>query len=115
MEVMPDGYDIIMEASGAIQALRQGFHITKLGGTIVQVGIIPPEGIIPLGLIFFKELNYIGSFRFCNVFEEVLKMCCSGNVKVDELISRTFPFKELDKAITYAGDAKDTLKIQVKF
>ena len=115
MEVTPDGYDIVMEASGAIQALRQGFHLAKLGGTIVQVGITPPEEIIPLGLVFFKELNYTGSFRFCNVFEEVLTLCCSGNVKLDELISHTFPFKELDKAIAYACDAKDALKIHVKF
>ena len=113
-EGLPNGFHIVMEASGSISALRQGFHLTRPGGTIVQVGIPPPEEMIPIGLILFKELKYTGSFRFCDVFEEVLAMCASGKVKVEELISRTFPFKELDKAIQYAGETDDILKIQVR-
>jgi len=113
-EVVPNGFHIVMEASGSIHALRQGLHLTRPGGSIVQVGILPTDETIPLGLIFFKELTYIGSFRFCNVFEEVLAMCASGEVQVKEIISRTFPFKELDRAIRHASEAEDLLKVQVK-
>lgn len=113
-EAVPGGFNVIVEASGSIHALRQDFELARTGGVVVQVGILPAEETIPLGLIFFKELNYAGSFRFCNVFEEVLTLCASGEVKVAELISRTFPFNELDKAIQYAGEAEDAFKIQVK-
>ena len=103
-----------MEASGSASALRQGFHLTRAGGTIVQVGIPPSEERIPLGLILFKELNYLGSFRFCNVYEEVLAICASKDVKPEDLISHTFPFMELNKAIQYAGGDDNVLKIQVR-
>jgi len=113
-EEVPDGFHIVMEASGSVHALDQGLKLTRPGGTIVQVGILPAEEMIPPGLIFFKELNYLGSFRFCGVFKEVLAMCASGKIKAKELVSRTFPFNELDRAIRYAGEAKDILKVQVK-
>jgi threonine dehydrogenase-like Zn-dependent dehydrogenase len=115
MEMIPDGFNIAIEASGSIHAVRQGFYLTKKGGTIVQVGILPPEEAIPLGLICFKELNYIGSFRYCNIFEEILTMYSSGKFNVKELISQVYPFKELDKAIASAGESKDTIKIQIKY
>jgi len=113
-EVEPNGFHIVLEASGSVHALRQGLNFTRPGGTIVQVGILPAEEMIAPGLIFFKELNYLGSFRFCGVFKEVLAMCASGKIKAEELISRTFPFHELNKAIRFAGDTEGILKVQVK-
>lgn len=113
-EKIPNGFDVVLEASGSIHALRQGILLARTGGTIVQVGIPPPEEKIPLGLIFFKELDYKASFRFCDVFEEVMDLCASGKVKVKNLISCTFPFNDLEMAIQHAGETEDTLKIQVK-
>ncbi len=108
-----DGFHIVMEASGSIHALRQGFQLARRGATIVQVGILPSEEVIPVGLILFKELNYMGSFRFCDVFNEILTMFSFGELHVKDLISQTFPFEELDRAIQHTGDAEDIIKTQV--
>jgi len=113
-EIMQDGFDFVIEASGSVSALRQGLHLVKAGGTVVQVGILPPEELIPVGLILFKELDYIGSFRFCGVYQNVLAMYDSVDVKAEALISHTFSFKELEKAIQYADEAGDLLKVQVE-
>ena len=109
----PDGFHIVMEASGSVHALRQGFHLVRRGGTIVQVGTIPSGEVVPLGLILFKELSYIGSFRFCDVFNEILTMFSFGELNVKDLISCTFPFEELDRAIQHAGAAESLIKTQV--
>ena len=98
---------------GGFQDISYGFSLFQ-GAVLVQVGIPPAEESIPLGLMFFKELSYFTSFRFCNVFEEVLALCASGAVNVKDLISRTFPFDKLDKAIQYTGEVEDRIKIQVK-
>jgi L-idonate 5-dehydrogenase len=113
-EEVPYGFDVVMEASGSVHALRQGILLAKPGGTFVQVGIPPPEDVIPLGEIFFKELNYLASFRFCEVFEEVMGLCASGDLEFDNIISRTFPFSELGEAIMYAIETRDTFKIQLR-
>ncbi|MCP4309664.1 MAG: L-idonate 5-dehydrogenase [Bacteroidetes bacterium] len=113
-EIAPEGFHIVLEASGSVHALRQGIHLAKIGGTIIQVGILPPEEVIPVGLILFKELNYAGSFRFNDVYNEVLTLCSFGKLNVKGLISRTFPFIELDRAIQFAGNSEDTIKTQVK-
>lgn len=113
-DIAPDGFHIVLEASGSVHALRQGIHLAKIGGTIIQVGILPSEEVIPVGLILFKELNYSGSFRFNDVYKEVLTLCSFGELNVKDLISCTFPFNELDKAIQYADDSEDAIKTQVK-
>ena len=113
-DIVHDGFHIVMEASGSVHALRQGFHVARKGAVIIQLGILPPEEVIPLGLVLFKELNYRGSFRFCNVFNEILTMLSFGELNVKDLVSRTFSFEELDKAVQYAGVARDVLKTQVK-
>ena len=80
--------DVALEVSGSTAALMSCLEVTRKGGTIVQVGTLPSEGMhFPANQIMARELNYIGSFRFGNVFDWAVRSISERRVDVRPLIS----------------------------
>src|SRR5439155_10808213 len=87
-ELAGDGFDVIFEASGAPAALRQAFTLVRPGGTLVQIGTLGTEDIpLPANLLMNRELQFVGSFRYGNVFEEAIRLAITGRVQLQPLIS----------------------------
>jgi len=80
----------------------------------MQVGILPSEAQIPVGLILFKELDISGSFRFGPVYADVLEACASGSIRAADVVNKTFSFDELPQALRYASEGDGVLKVQVQ-
>jgi len=115
-EMVGDGFDIIFEASGAGSALRQAFDLVKPGGTIVQIGTLGTEDVpLPANQLMVKEINFIGSFRYGNVFGEAISLVNSGKINLDPFITAVFPITEINKAMVLAADKVNALKVQVQF
>jgi len=114
-ELTGDGFDVIFEASGATPALRQAFDLIKPGGTIVQIGTLSPEDIaLPANQVMVKEIKYIGSFRYGNVFEEAISLAASGKIDLSTFITDIFPLNEINKAMNLAADKTSSLKVQLE-
>jgi L-idonate 5-dehydrogenase len=110
-----DGFDIIYEASGARQALRQSFDLVKSGGTIVQIGTIGVEDVpLPANLIMVKEIKFIGSFRYADIFDEAINLVAFGKIDVKPFITSLFALKEADNAMRIALDKANELKVQIE-
>jgi L-idonate 5-dehydrogenase len=60
-----------------------------------------------------KELQYVGSWRFANVFERVIEMVTSGRIDPRPLITKIMPFDQLGDAIVQAGSGENVLKMQI--
>jgi L-idonate 5-dehydrogenase len=114
MDFSGGGFDVVFEAAGSTQALIHALKIVRRGGTIVQVGTLPPEVPIPANLIMSKELTVAGSFRFAHVFPAALTVAASKRIKVEPLISRTFPFDETPQAMALAVAKENVIKIQIE-
>jgi L-idonate 5-dehydrogenase len=114
MDFSGGGFDVVFEAAGSTQALIHALKIVRRGGTIVQVGTLPPEVPIPANLIMSKELTVAGSFRFAHVFPAALTFAASKRIKVEPLISRTFPFDETPQAMALAVAKENVIKIQIE-
>lgn len=90
------GPDEVFEASGAIDSMAQAIEITKKGGKIVLLGT-PPENTmvqIPMKKITFKELTVFGSRGNPNATEAIVNLMSSGQLKVKELVTHTFPLTQ---------------------
>jgi D-xylulose reductase len=61
-----------------------------------------------------KELTVTGSFRFAHVFPAALNFAASKRIKVEPLISRTFPFDETPQAMAMAVAKEGVIKIQIE-
>ena len=109
-----DGFDVVIEASGAPPALRQAFDLVRPGGVIVQVGS-PGKADVPLpaNQLMIREIQYLGSFRYTNVYDEAIRLVTAGRVKVQPLISRVFPLAEVGAAMAQAFDKDRVIKVQL--
>lgn len=109
----PDGFEVVFEASGAPAALTQAIGLSARGATVVQVGTLPDGIAIPANTLLTRELQYLGSWRFANVFERVLELVAAGRIDVRPLITRRFPFARLAEAIA-AADGPEAIKVQIE-
>jgi len=114
-QIVPQGFDVVIEASGVPAATRQAIDVVGHGGTLVQVGTLPPAVELPFNMIMEKELQVRGSFRFAHVFSLALKQMAAGRLDLKPMISKVFPFAELPDALRAGHQKGDIMKIQIEF
>ena len=114
-QITGDGFDVIFEASGAAPALRKAFDLVKPGGTIVQIGTLGNENVaLPANQLMVKEIQFIGSFRYGNVFDEAIGLVASGKIDLRPFITGILPLNDTNKAMDLAADKVHALKVQIK-
>ncbi|MFT5141810.1 MAG: 2-desacetyl-2-hydroxyethyl bacteriochlorophyllide A dehydrogenase [Rhodothermales bacterium] len=110
----PGGFEVVFEASGAAPALDQAIRLAARGATVVQVGTLEDGVAIPANALLTKELSYVGSWRFANVFERVIALVSSGQIDPRPLITHTFPFDQLRQAFHEARHGETSVKVQIE-
>ena len=114
-EIAGDGFDVIFEASGARLALRQAFDLVKPGGTIVQIGTLGTEDVpLPANQLMAKEIQFMGSFRYGNVFDEAIRLVTAGKIDLRVFITDILPLKDITQAMHIAADRRNALKVQLE-
>jgi L-idonate 5-dehydrogenase len=109
-----DGFDLLFEASGAPSAIKQAFEGVRRGGTLVQIGVFsPPEIPLPINQLMVRELQFVGSFRYGNVWEEAIRLVASGRVNLRPLISQVLPLRQATKALALACAKAGVVKVQL--
>jgi L-idonate 5-dehydrogenase len=109
-----DGFEFLFEASGAVPALRQALEVVRRGGTMVQIGVYSaPEFPLPVNQLLVRELQFVGSFRYGNVWEEAIRLATSGRVNLRPLISRVFPLRQAGEALELACAKTGIVKVQI--
>ncbi len=106
--------DVGFEVSGAPQALITSLETVRRGGTVVQVGTLPAEGMhLPANLVMQREIDLRGSFRFGNVFEHAVDAIATRRVDVRPVISASQPLTQAEAAIKLARDKTRSMKIHL--
>jgi L-idonate 5-dehydrogenase len=110
-----NGFDLVFEASGAKAALRAAFDLVRPGGTIVQIGTLGTEDIpLPANQLMNREINYIGSMRYGDVFGEAIQLAASGRVNLQPIISSVLPFGKFVQGLHLAADKSNSFKVQIE-
>jgi len=114
-QLTDDGFDVVLEASGAPPALRSAFDLVRPGGTIVQIGTLGTADIpLPANRLMNKEINLVGSMRYGNVFDEAIRLVAAGRVNLKPLINAVYPLEEAVKAFEFAADKARSFKVQIQ-
>lgn len=114
-ELTGDGFEVILEASGARPALRQAFDLVRPGGTIVQIGTLGAEDVpLPANHLMLREIQFVGSFRYGDVFDEAIRLAASGRVNLQPLITGVLPLPAAARAMALAADKANALKVQLE-
>jgi S-(hydroxymethyl)glutathione dehydrogenase / alcohol dehydrogenase len=98
------GADYAFEAIGTPATVRQAVRLTRRGGTIVMIGVVPPGTNVdlPAADIVLREKTILGclmgSTRFRVDIPRYLELYRSGQLRLDEMISARLPLAGLNDA-----------------
>lgn len=109
-------FDVVLEASGAPQAVAAAIAAARPGATFVQVGIgaeaTPP---VPLNMVVAKEITLRGTFRFHEEFSWAVDFITSRRIDVRPLLTEVVPLAEAVRGFDLASDRSKAMKVLLAF
>lgn len=111
----PEGYDIVIDATGSPAVIEHTFQFTKMGSKVVIYGVCNEEDLIQVRpyWLFRNEIKLIGSFAQTHCFDRAVSYLEQRVVRVDDVITHRFGLAEYAKALEVLADGKANLKIVV--
>lgn len=93
--LMPNGFDIVVEATGSAAVFERCFNFLHMGSKVIAYGVCAADAKIPVSPneIFHNEYTILGSFAQTHCFDRALAYLESGDVQVKELISHRLPLE----------------------
>ncbi|QCJ47897.1 MULTISPECIES: NAD(P)-dependent alcohol dehydrogenase [Haloprofundus] len=91
--------DVVVEASGAEQAIGGTLDVVRRGGTVVLVGLAA-DGVVPFDTndIIDNELDLLGSFRYRHTYPTAIELLASEQVDVEGIIDFEMALDDVDEA-----------------
>ena len=110
----PDGYDVVIDATGSLDAMGQALTLLRTGGTMMVYGMAPEQAQLPVNPydVFRRELTIKGSFarNFGHDFARAVLMLRTGRVRSDGFVTHRFGLGAYDAALRAAGSDPHCLK-----
>ena len=99
----PGGADYAFEVIGRPDTIRQAYDAVRRGGMAVVVGLAPlgAEVSIPAESLLGEKVltgSSYGGARFRLDMPKLVELYLGGKLKLDELISRTYPLEGINDA-----------------
>jgi L-iditol 2-dehydrogenase len=100
-QVNPGGADVVIEAAGANTTSQLATRYVRRGGRIVWVGL-PGQDYVPMSVLELvdKEVDFMGVFRYANVYPQAIQLTEMGLVDVRAMITHK-------RTLEQAGEAMD--------
>lgn len=96
---MPDGADVVIDASGAEPSIQTSLHLVRMGGSYVQGGMGKSDITFPIMALCQKEVTAKGSFRYGpGDYELAIDLVSGGKVDVKKLASEVVAFDKAEEA-----------------
>jgi D-arabinitol dehydrogenase (NADP+) len=101
----PEGFDVVVDATGATSIVERCLPLTKTGGTFLVYGMADEEARVPFSPydIFKRELTIKGSFAQTHCFDRALAYLRTGRVQTEGIVTNTFALDDF-------GDALEALR-----
>ncbi|WP_419730271.1 zinc-dependent alcohol dehydrogenase family protein [Lichenicola sp.] len=103
-DISPNGFDYVVEATGAAAMCAEAVHQVRRGGTVLIYGVYPEPATFPVNPfdVFRNEITIKGSFAQIHDFGRSLAYLESGQVKVGEIVTDDFELKDWGAALDNA-------------
>ncbi len=104
-EHWPEGADLVMECAGVNATVAMSPRLTRAGGRIVVLGVLPDGAKVPIEPfdLLFREIQM--HFSFLNPFTHARasQMIADGVIDVSALITRRISLQEAPDVIANAA------------
>lgn len=107
-----DGFDVVIDATGAIPVLERAIEFVRYGGTMLFFGVAPSgtDMSIEPFLIFKKGLTIVSSYTSLRNSIQAVDLLATGRVRVDSLISHRLPLEEFAHGVELISEGKDDVR-----
>lgn len=113
-DLAPDGYDLVIDATGVPAVIERGFKYLRPRGQFLQFGVAPIGQTIQVSPydIFRNDWSIIGSFALCYTFQPSIDWLANGVIDVAPLVSHTLPLASFQEGFDMFGKGQ-TLKVHI--
>jgi 2-desacetyl-2-hydroxyethyl bacteriochlorophyllide A dehydrogenase len=110
----PQGWNIVIDATGAIPAIEDGLTRVTKGGSFLVFGVAPADATATFSpfRIYNEEINVIGSMAVLHSFERARDLLASGAIDCETMITHRLALDNYEEAIRSFRSGAG-LKIQV--
>lgn len=95
------GADVVIEASGQLEAAETSFGFVRRGGTVLLFGVYPATGRISVSAFRINEdeLRVVGSLNNPSTHSRALELIASRRVNVENVLSHRLQLADLPAAM----------------
>ncbi|ROV92814.1 hypothetical protein VPNG_09079 [Cytospora leucostoma] len=96
---LPDGADVVIDATGAEPSIQASIHVLKPGGHYIQGGMGKSDINFPIMALAAKEAIVQGCFRYgYGDYKLAVELVASGKINAKSMISDTVAFEQAEQA-----------------
>jgi D-arabinitol dehydrogenase (NADP+) len=110
-----DGYDSVVEATGATTVGDIAVPLTRRGGTVMVYGVTRADEVVrfhPFD-VFRREITIKGSFAEMTSFGAAIAALRTGRARTDGIITHRFPLAEYGKALNALTSDRTSHKVVI--
>lgn len=109
-----DGWEVVVDCTGAVPAIEDGLTRVRRGGTFQQFGVAPGEATASFSpfRVYNDEITIVGSMAVLHSYARAVELMGSGVVDADTMITHAFGLDSYEQAVSgfRAGSGR---KVQV--
>lgn len=112
-----EGVDEAYECSGAEGTFAQAVKMVRKGGKVALLGVPSDKALegLPYKYIVHNEVAIYGSRANPNVSWKIIQAIASGKLRVDDLVTHTFPLEDFGTALdTFVGRKGGAIKVVIE-
>lgn len=112
--IAPLGFDIVTDATGVPAVVESCFVYTRGRGKVWLFGVCPPDTTARFSPYeaFRKDLSIYGTYAVNRTFHESIALIRSGAVRVEPLLSHSFPLDAFEEGLRIAEHDPKRMKVQ---
>jgi 2-desacetyl-2-hydroxyethyl bacteriochlorophyllide A dehydrogenase len=114
-EIRPEGFDLVIDATGKSEVVQSTFDYVAERGKILFFGVCPPDARISISPydVYKRELKIYGSFSLLYTAGQAVDLLRSGKIRVEPLISHRFPIEGFVEAFELKRDNPEPMKVMI--
>ncbi|MFD8997813.1 zinc-dependent alcohol dehydrogenase family protein [Streptomyces abikoensis] len=96
----PQGFEVVIDATGVVAAIQDGLTRVRKGGTFLQFGVADPARTAAFSpfAVYNREIDIIGSMAVHHSFQPAIDLLAAG-LDLDPLVSDVFGLEGFDEAV----------------
>lgn len=114
-----DGFDLVLDATGAQSCMLLAAWAARCRGRIVLVGMGRADVLMSVTRVIVRELEVTGSFRYgSGDYDMSIALTAAGKIDVTRLVTHRYLFADAEKAFDavtrgHGEDGRTCIKVQI--